>query len=67
MLDVKQAYGAEIAKEMNLTTGTTSHHMNNMVGQGLVKMDKEESRVYYSMNRENIADILDACKRMLID
>lgn len=63
----KQAYGAEIAKEMNLTTATISHHMNNMVGQGLVKMDKEESRVYYSMNRENIADILDACKRMLID
>lgn len=42
MLDVKQAYGAEIAKEMKLTAAAISHHMNNMAGEGLVKMDKEE-------------------------
>lgn len=61
----KQAYGAEIAKQFNLSTPTISHHMNGLLKQGLVKIDTRENRIYYSTNKENLRRILSTVTELL--
>lgn len=62
----KPAYGSERAKQLGLTTATISHHMSALLSAGLVKMEKENNRIYYSSNQENIEKLLTYCKEKLI-
>lgn len=62
----KKAYGSELAKQLDLTTATISHHMSALLSAGLVKMEKENNRIYYSSNQENIEKLLNYCKEKLI-
>ncbi len=63
----KQAYGSELAKYLNLTTATISHHMTGLVTAGLVKMKKEENKVYYLANKKALSEVLDYCRKVLVD
>lgn len=61
----KTAYGSELAKHLNLTTATVSHHMNALLLAGLVEVSHVDNRVYYTANKEALAKVLDYCKRIL--
>lgn len=61
----KPAYGIEIARKLDLSTATISHHMNALLRQGLVKVETNETKVYYSLNKENLRKFLEACVEML--
>lgn len=63
----KKAYGSELAKQLNLTTATISHHMGALLKAGLVRMEKEDTKVYYSGNTEAIEEVLDYCRRILVE
>lgn len=63
----KAAYGNELAKHLNLTTATISHHMTSLVATGLVDMQKEENRVYYRTNKKVLEEVLDYCKKQLTE
>lgn len=60
-------YGSELAKELNLTTATISHHVNALVGQGVLEIQRKdgEKRIYYSANQEKVKEILDYLGRVL--
>lgn len=60
-----RAYGAELAKRLNLTTATISHHMNTLLSNGLVELEKEENRLYYRTNTAALEEVLDYCKKVL--
>ncbi len=62
----KSAYGSELAKHMGLTTATISHHMNSLLVCGLVKLEKENNRIFYQENKEAVEEVLDYCKRVLL-
>lgn len=62
----KAAYGQEIAKELNLTTATISHHMQALVNARIVNLEKQQNRVYYSMNRRNVEALLSEVKLLLL-
>ena len=51
-------YGSQIAKEINLTTATISHHMGALVENHLVEVKKIENKIFYKSNTEKIRDIL---------
>lgn len=61
----KKAYGAEIAKQMNLTTPTISHHMTALLDAGLVTIEKENTKLYYMANKDKITELLDNVKILL--
>lgn len=61
----REAYGSELAKHLNLTTATVSHHMNTLFTAGLVRVSHIDNRVYYTANREALAEVLDYCKGIL--
>lgn len=62
----KAAYGSELAKHLDLTTATISHHMNALVAKGLVTIAKEENRIYYRSNKKAIGELLDYCRNVLL-
>lgn len=63
----KKAYGSELAKQLNLTTATISHHMSALLKAGLVRMEKEDTKVFYSGNTEAIEEVLDYCRKILVE
>ncbi|MDE6219788.1 MAG: metalloregulator ArsR/SmtB family transcription factor [Lachnospiraceae bacterium] len=61
----KEAYGSELAKHLNLTTATVSHHMNALLLAGLVEVKREDKRVYYTANKKVLEEIFDYCRKKL--
>lgn len=61
------AYGSELAKHVNLTTATISHHMNALYEKGLVELEKENNRVFYRTNKKVIREVLDYCSDVLTE
>lgn len=54
----RQAYGAEIAKEMKLTTATISYHMQALINTHLIGVEKINNRLYYRINEEKLKEFL---------
>ncbi len=66
LLKERRYYGGELAKKLNLTTATISHHMTILVSNGLVTVNKEMNRIYYELNVEIIQRLLDQTREMLL-
>lgn len=62
----KSAYGAQIAKELKLTTPTISYHMQALMNAGFIQVRKENNRLYYSMNRDFVEIFLESAKEKLL-
>ncbi|MDE6984152.1 MAG: ArsR family transcriptional regulator, partial [Lachnospiraceae bacterium] len=60
------AYGSELARHLNLTTATVSHHMNALLSARLVEVKREEKRVYYTANKKALEEVLAYCRDMLV-
>ena len=41
--------------------------MGALLKAGLVRMEKEDTKVYYSGNTEAIEEVLDYCRRILVE
>lgn len=63
----KKAYGIELAKTLNLTTATVSKHMSILRSCGLIDAEKQnDNRVYFSVNRPAVIQLLDDIRSCLI-
>ena len=62
----KESYGSELARHLNLTTPTVSHHMNALISAELVTIKRKETRVYYLSNKEKIDEVLRYCRKILV-
>lgn len=51
-------YASELAVALDLTGATISHHMNVLLNQGLVNLEKEGNRVYYNLRPDKIHEML---------
>lgn len=51
----KRSYGAEIAKQLNLSTPTISYPMQALLNAGFVGFEKENNRLYYHVDKEYLA------------
>ena len=66
LLKERRRYGRELAKELNLTTATISHHMDMLSGCGLVTLNKEMNRIYYEIDENAIRKILEQTWELLL-
>lgn len=62
----REAYGSELAKHLNLTTATVSHHMNALLTAGLVELKRVDNRIYYLTNKKALEEVLDYGRKILI-
>lgn len=49
-------YGTELAKELELTGATVSHHVNLLVSKNYLSIQVDKNRVYYKTNVKRILD-----------
>lgn len=61
----RESYGSELARHLNLTTPTVSHHMNALIAAELVTIKRRDTRVYYLSNKEKIDEVLRYCHKIL--
>lgn len=68
LLSIKKspAYGAELARKMNLTTATISYHINALVQEHLIKLERINNRIYYSINPQALQALVDYIKKELL-
>lgn len=58
LLKKKSMYGNELAKAMHLKTPTISYHMDALISGDLIHIRKENNRIYYSLNKEEIEHMI---------
>lgn len=51
-------YNLEIAEELQLGAPTASHHMNLLMANGFVTIEKQEAKVYYHFIPEKIRELI---------
>ncbi len=59
-------YGGELAKKLNLTTATVSHHMGLLFESKLISIDRRENKVYYSLNQNVIEKVVAYLQRTFL-
>lgn len=62
----KRAYGAEIAKALKLSTPTISYHMQALLQQQLIVLEKHNNKLYYHLNEERLDEVLHAVKQHIM-
>ena len=55
-----------MAKQLNLTTATIAHHMSALLNAGLVRIEKEETKIFYRANTAEIEKLLKYCENTLL-
>lgn len=63
----EKAYGAQIAKELKLTTATISYHVQSLLNTGFLRFEKENNRLYYFLNKDYLEAFLEAVKERLLN
>lgn len=54
LLAQKPRYGQQLARELQISTATVSHHMAQLVELELVKIERDANRVYYTVNKDKM-------------
>lgn len=62
----KSAYGQELSAQFNLSRNTIHHHMNKLIAAGLVSCTIDGNRVYYSVNKDTITELIEKQKELFI-
>lgn len=58
LLAKKEWYGDELAKEMCISNSTVSYHLNLMMMEGFVNLNRVDKRSYFSLNKKNLKKTL---------
>ena len=64
-LSEKPAYAGELVKFSGLTAATISHHMSQLAEASLIRLEKMDTKVYYSINKEKVQKCLEFCREKL--
>lgn len=54
LLSKEKLYGQEIAAKLNVSTATVSYHMDFLFSAQLVTMNREDRKIYYMLNKDNL-------------
>lgn len=65
-LQKQSSYGQELSDYFGLSRNTIHHHMNKLANQGLVTCRIDGNKVYYSLNKEKMADFLKRQKQLFL-
>lgn len=65
-LNQQPRYGFELAKQLNLSSPTISHHISKLSDLGLITAKRYENKIFYQANQELIEEALKSMSDMLI-
>ncbi|MFP4016203.1 MAG: ArsR/SmtB family transcription factor [Halanaerobiales bacterium] len=58
LLSDRPRYGHEIAQELDISNSTVSHHVANLIMNGLINSYREDNRVYFELDENKLKDIM---------
>lgn len=64
-LSEHSAYGQELSQRFDLSRNTIHHHMSKLSDCGLVRCTADGNRVYYTLNRDTVKQLLEYQKELL--
>ena len=56
----------ELARELGISQGTVSHHLNVLVRDEFIRINKDGSRLRCSLNQAAIENMIDDIRRLLL-
>lgn len=59
-------YNLEIAEDLQLSTPTASHHMNLLMTNGFVTIEKKDAKVYYHFIPEKIRELIHLLEKQFL-
>ncbi len=62
-----QMYGVEIAKKLNITTATVSHHMSNLYNLSLINFVTDNNKINYMLNKSAIEELIKALENIFLN
>lgn len=66
IIKTEPKYGQELAEILNLKKPTISYHMDTLVQLGLVKIERVQKRLYYSINKNEVEKMIEMVKEYLL-
>ena len=66
LLKEQDRSGQELAKELGISQGTVSHHLNVLVRDEFIRIAKDGSRLRCSLAPEAIESMVDDIRRLLL-
>lgn len=67
LLSQRPWYVNELGEELNLTAPTISYHMNMLMEQDIVYFERDEHRLYYSLNKDKVKDLFEEGMTLILD
>lgn len=65
ILNATPCYGYELSQKLGISSSTMSHHLSLLSDIGAISSVREENKVYYQVNKDNIRKILKQFENML--
>ena len=62
----RATYGQELSGRFGVSSTTVYHHMNKLIVAGLVESKISGNRVYFSMNQNNVSQLIDQLRTLLL-
>jgi len=66
MLKDESMYNLQIANELGISAATTNHHMTTLLSRGFVNVEKRNGKVYYSLEKEQIKEVIADLEALLL-
>lgn len=66
LLGERPHYVYEMAEKLGLTSATISYHTNFLFQLGLVKYERYDHRLYYSLDKEKLRELFELAKKSLL-
>lgn len=67
LLSQKTMYGNQLAEELDLTNATISHHVGKLVINNLISTEKDDQKMYFTADKENIKKIVNRALEAFLD
>jgi DNA-binding transcriptional ArsR family regulator len=65
ILNTTPCYGYELSQKLGISSSTISHHLSLLSDIGVITPVREENKVYYQVNKDNIRKLLRQFESML--
>ncbi|MET3682711.1 DNA-binding transcriptional ArsR family regulator [Alkalibacillus flavidus] len=66
LLKKRPHYGYEIAQALGVSNSTVSHHLSLLLNLGFVKSDRDENKVYYTLNQAELRQVVEALNQLFL-
>ncbi|MDQ0352876.1 DNA-binding transcriptional ArsR family regulator [Alkalibacillus filiformis] len=66
LLKQRAHYGYEIAQELGVSNSTVSHHLAILLNHGFVQSKRDENKVYYAINQDEVKSVIKELEELFL-